>query len=140
MFQIRMMVRAIPLQGGSGTEYAVSVLNDTGSNLLNVWDNHAASMGIDKPTYTQYRAPVAVDTAAGTTYRTKTKVQICVMDLTQVPLSDWFEEDCVVVPQTSPLLSGQNMRNELYFATAKGNRELFVGKTKNSIVMALPAL
>jgi hypothetical protein len=59
-----------------------------------------------------------------------------------VPMTPWFVENFVIrddSPNVS-LLSGREMRNWLYFATAPGNQELFVSVKKNGIMSKLPVI
>ena len=58
-------------------------------------------------------------------------------------LTPWFPEVAVetpIQPGTQYRLSGNAMRNHLYFATAPGNANLFVADKKNGITTQLPVV
>ncbi len=61
-----------------------------------------------------------------------------------VPLTSWFSETFVVRDKDSSgidvLLSGMAMRQHLYFATAPGNRNLYVAVSKHGIASELPPI
>ena len=54
----------------------------------------------------------------------------------------WIFENAIVrrSGEMSSVLSGSGIRQELYFATAPGNSELYVAETRNGLIMQLPAL
>jgi hypothetical protein len=45
-----------------------------------------------------------------------------------------------LVEENDSLLSGETMRNYLYFATTPGNDKLYVSQRKNAIVEGLPVV
>lgn len=57
-----------------------------------------------------------------------------------VPLTPWYVEMLRLVEDNDSLLSGETMRNHLYFATAPGNDKLYVSQRKNAIVEGLPVV
>ncbi|KAI7774253.1 hypothetical protein LA080_009030 [Diaporthe eres] len=57
-----------------------------------------------------------------------------------VPLTLWYPELLRIVNDGDTLLSGENMRNYLYFATAPGNETLYVSQRKQAIVDGLPVV
>lgn len=57
-----------------------------------------------------------------------------------VPLTLWYVEMLRIVEDDESLLSGETMRNHLYFATAPGNDKLYVSSKKNGVVADLPVV
>ncbi len=55
-------------------------------------------------------------------------------------LTPWFLEQAGSPQDFPPRLSGNVMRNHIYFATAPGNATLFVAQKKNGIVSQLPIM
>ena len=55
------------------------------------------------------------------------------------PLTEWFPV-VAVETDTGPRLSGSEMRGQLFFATPKGNAQLYGGQTKTALVRHLPAV
>ena len=57
-----------------------------------------------------------------------------------IPMTDWFTEKFVIRPFTpfTYLLSGNKMRQHLFFATAPGNQTLYVAGRKNGLYDILP--
>lgn len=55
---------------------------------------------------------------------------------------DWFVEHAVQAPLLAGTerLSGQGMRNFLYFGTASGNGRLYIAEEKHGLVMQLPTV
>ncbi|KAK7702813.1 hypothetical protein SLS64_009423 [Diaporthe eres] len=57
-----------------------------------------------------------------------------------VPLTVWYPELLRIVNDGDTLLSGENMRNYLYFATAPGNETLYVSQRKQAMIDGLPVV
>lgn len=55
------------------------------------------------------------------------------------PLTYWFKENCVLTDRPNTLLSGETMRQFLYFATQSGNDRLLVSQKKQAIIDGLEA-
>lgn len=64
-----------------------------------------------------------------------------IVDANDSPLTPWYSELAYVLPDNaaSGRLSGNGMRNHLFFATAPGNARLYVAKTRNGLFHELPA-
>jgi hypothetical protein len=111
-----MSVRLTPQRGGDGTVYRIIVINDTGSNLLTLFDTDMSSLG-NFQGYTGWIGDAEVRDASGivNTYR---QVQLLRDD--NLLWSDWINERAVVKPasQGVPRLSGYGIRKVLYI----GNR------------------
>lgn len=69
-------------------------------------------------------------------------VEVQIVNLQGETITPWFVEVAIIVPDEQGLvrLSGQGMRNHLYFATAPGNGMLYVAKKKNGVVSQLPVV
>jgi hypothetical protein len=63
-FQIQMLLRLTPQRGGDGTTHGITVLNDTGSTILTVFDTDMGYLG-DRQWYTGQLGDVAVRSANG---------------------------------------------------------------------------
>ncbi|KAF3898664.1 hypothetical protein GTR04_0045 [Trichophyton interdigitale] len=111
----------------------ITMLNDTGSSLLTVFDTDLVALGIPS-TYGGYGPQIPISTAAGV-LRQNIAVEMQLLDSYGDPMSDWFFENSVVVPlaQGVTRLSGNGIRELFYFATAPGNTHLYVAKKKNGI-------
>lgn len=57
-----------------------------------------------------------------------------------IPLTTWFREMLVLTNDDNMLLSGERMRNYLYFATAPGNDRLLISQKKQAIIQGLEAI
>lgn len=49
------------------------------------------------------------------------------------PIGDWFPASAVFASASQKRLSGNDMRDNFYFATAPGNHHLFVAETKTKL-------
>ncbi|KAK9326561.1 hypothetical protein V1520DRAFT_329899 [Lipomyces starkeyi] len=90
---------------------------------------------------------IANDTGSNKQTIFTTDLIILEMQITEADgtaISSWFEEVAVItVPEPGApqcRLSGNAMRNFLYFATAPGNLTLYVAKKKNGIISQLPVV
>ena len=114
------------------------VHNDTGSNLLTVFDTDLIALGVSELTYWTVEDPTTVHLAAGHSVLMRClTMDIRVLDRNGEPMTPWFPERGVLVKREpgSIRLSGMNMRNELYFVTNRSNI-LFTGRSKNSVFHA----
>ncbi|EFE36018.1 uncharacterized protein ARB_04955 [Trichophyton benhamiae CBS 112371] len=119
----------------------ITMLNDTGSDALTVFDTDLIALGI-APTYLGFGPQTQAMTANGIVLRQVVYVEIQLLDSQRNPISDWILEESVVVPSAegNTRLSGRGMRDCLYFATAPGNQQLYVAEKKNGIVQQLPVV
>jgi len=69
-------------------------------------------------------------------------VEMQLLDVHGNPVSDWFVEHAVQAPlfADTERLSGQGMRNFLYFGTAPGNGRLYMAEKKHGLVRQLPTV
>ncbi|ODQ70281.1 hypothetical protein LIPSTDRAFT_74529 [Lipomyces starkeyi NRRL Y-11557] len=88
--------------------------------------------------------PTFLSTASGGIYRQQIILEMQITEADGTAISSWFEEVAVItVPEPGApqcRLSGNAMRNFLYFATAPGNLTLYVAKKKNGIISQLPVV
>ncbi|KAM5436677.1 hypothetical protein McanMca71_001793 [Microsporum canis] len=119
----------------------VTMLNDTGSNMLTVFDTDLIALAIP-PTYGGFGSYVSMSTAGGQVQRQHIVVEVQLLDSQGNPVSDWVLEHGIVTPASlgTARLSGDGMRQYLYFATAPGNAHLYVAEKKNGIVQQLPVV
>lgn len=117
------------------------MLNDTGSNTLTVFDTDIAALAIP-PIYPGFGANVPITTASGTVRRQQITVEVQLLDSQGNAVSDWILEEGIVTPAAvgATRLSGDGIRQSLYFATAPGNRHLYVAEKKNGIIEQLPVV
>jgi hypothetical protein len=89
--------------------------------------------------YGGWSNPVTIVTANGTVNRESLTVELQLRKPDTTPASDWFRESAVLVQQGN-YLTGGRIRRHFYFATAPGNRHLFVAQKKNGLMSILPAV
>ncbi|KJR83388.1 uncharacterized protein SPSK_04644 [Sporothrix schenckii 1099-18] len=112
--------------------------NDTGSTLQTLTPMDVAALGVDPDSLAN---EVFVTTAAGIVPLKTMSITMQMLrpNLPWNPMTRWFSEVAVINPQATERLSGLEMRNHLYFATAPGNRMLYVSSTKTALRDILPA-
>ena len=93
-----MLVRLTPQQGGDGTVHRIIVINDTGSNLLTLFDTDMSLLG-NLQGYTGWRGDATVTNASGITnnYR-RLRVQVQLVRDDDSPWSNWIDELAVIKP------------------------------------------
>ncbi|EGD93302.1 hypothetical protein TESG_00849 [Trichophyton tonsurans CBS 112818] len=89
-------------------------------DLLIVFDTDLIILGIP-PTYMGFGPPIGIVTAGGSV-----RVEIQLLNFQSEPIPGWTFEEAVVVlsSEGAVRLSGNGMRQCLYFATAPGNTQL----------------
>jgi len=120
---------------------AVTISNDTGSDAQTIYpaDLHA----LRAYWYHGPKSNIPVLVAGGQwVWKVRIEIEMQIVKLDGTPLTPWFREAALITPQTpsTSLLSGNAMRNHLYFATAPGNATLYVAAKKNGIVAQLPTV
>ncbi|KAI5865345.1 hypothetical protein GGS23DRAFT_558795 [Durotheca rogersii] len=127
-------------------ETTIEICNDTGSNIQSVHRGDLQAIGAD-PANPQFTIPtnrVDVKLAQGqstTSMLLRIQMRLLAVQGAQLaPLTEWFQVDAVLDDTGGLRLSGHEMRHYLYFATAKGNSELYVGQTKTALQKRLPAV
>ena len=118
-------------------------MNDTGSDIQTVFDADLGNLHYNPTTYAGPLSPSVINTANGPIARYTIMIEIRLFNENAEPLTDWFFDEAVVTPNVpnpgQSRLSGSEMRNLLYFATAPGNTHLFNAETKSGIISQLPA-
>ena len=85
----------------------------------------------------------SIGTANGVVSRRRIAIETQILKADGTAITPWFWEVAVDTPLQSGMqwrLSGNAMRNHLYFATAPGNANLFVAEKKNGITTQLPVV
>jgi hypothetical protein len=113
-FQLRMLLRLMPQRGGDGTVHGIIAMNDTGSDVLTLFDTDMPHLG-NIQAYAGWRGQTAVRNANGT-------IDICPEILVQVqlarddssPWSDWIDDLAIVRPARPGVarLSGVGIRED----------------------------
>ena len=82
-----------------------------------------------------------INTANGIVLRDKMKMEMKIVSVAGQELTPWFIEDAIVQPVVSGSLrlSGNAMRQYLFFATPKGNDRLYVSQRKAGLIRDIPA-
>jgi hypothetical protein len=127
-----MLLRLLPEQGGDGTISGIIVMNDTGSDVLTLFNTDLAELG-NIQAYAGWLGMAAISGANGA-------IDWCPMLAVQVQLvrndlsswSEWIDETAIIRPLVPGILrlSGVGIREQLYFGTAPGNATLAVSATK----------
>lgn len=117
---------------------AVPIMNDTGSNMQIILPGDLVALQHNPAT-----SPLGVthiQTAGGMVARPVVDVEVQIMGANGFAMTDWLQERAVVGVPGDFRLSGNVMRNHLYFATAPGNTELYVAVKKHGLTTLLPAV
>lgn len=120
------------------TTTAISIANDTGSNVQTI---HVADLfSLPYHPDTTSTELVQLHTPVGRALRFMLDIEIQITKLDGVALTDWFPERAIIGPPGSRRLSGDAMRNHLYFATAPGNTTLYISANKHGLTSQLPVV
>jgi len=134
-----MLLRLIPAYGGDGTTHRITVMNDTGSNILTLFTTDILQLG-NMQGYAGWLASMGVTDATGTvTVFPTIRVQVQLVRDGNTPWGNWIDE-LAIVKQPGPnvmRLSGFGIRNALYLGTAPGNHVLAVAATKGGMASLL---
>jgi hypothetical protein len=129
----------MPNQGGDGTVHAVIAMNDTGSNVLSLFDTDMPYLG-NLQGYAGWLGNTMIRYANGTVnMRPMILVQVQLVRDDNSPWSEWIEERAILQPLSPgvPRLSGVGIRRALYLATAPGNHFLAAAATKGGLASLL---
>ncbi|KAK9319578.1 hypothetical protein V1517DRAFT_348948 [Lipomyces orientalis] len=122
----------------------VSIANDTGSDRQTIFATDLAFLDYNPYTYTGRLGPIFMSTASGGIYRKQIFIEMQISRADGTAVSPWFAEIAVITPAQPGVpqyrLSGNAMRNFLYFATSPGNTTLYVAEKKNGIISQLPVI
>ena len=118
-------------------------MNDTGSNVQTIFPTDLAALGYDQLTYQGLLGPLCIETANGVVFQEVIVIEMQIVKADGTAITPWFSENAVITPLQAGIqdrLSGNAMRNHLYFATTPGNASLFVAEKKNGIITQLPVV
>ncbi|KAI9781392.1 MAG: hypothetical protein M1839_005986 [Geoglossum umbratile] len=110
------IMKLTPGLGGDGTVYGITAMNDTGSDVLTIFDVEMPHLGIYQG-YAGWLGPVMIVGAGGVVgIYPKIRVQVQLVRDDNTPWSDWVTEDAMVRPIAPgvPRLSGLGIREALY--------------------------
>jgi hypothetical protein len=130
-----MLLRLIPHRGGDGTTYGIIAMNDTGSDILSLFDTDMPHLG-NVQGYGGFIGNVAIRFANGAiNIYPKVLVEVQLVKNDGSPWSNWIEEEAIVQPLHPGLtrLSGLGIRRALFIGTAPGNHFLAVAATKGGL-------
>jgi hypothetical protein len=134
-----MLLRLTPALGGDGTVHGIVTMNDTGSDVLSVFNTDLTLLGNNNG-YNGWGFLAFITDANGTVTALPTiSVQVQLVRDNNTPWSDWIDE-VAIVRQVAPnlsRLSGAGIRNHLYLGTAPGNHRLAVAATKGGLTSLL---
>lgn len=116
----------------------VMLLNDTGSTSQSVFQSDLSTLGLT-PQYGGLGNIVSVVTANGQVDQRSIWIQVQLLRTDGTAVSDWIDEMGIIStePETTRL-TGDLIRNHLYFATAPGNQYLYVAEKAHGILSQLP--
>jgi hypothetical protein len=139
ILQIRMLLRLTPALGGDGTVLGIIAMNDTGSEILTLFDTDLPLLG-NSQGYNGWIGPAAVVDATGTVTVFPTMfVQVRPVRDDNTPWGNWIDEEAIVKQPALGVsrLSGVGIRHHFYLGTAPGNHHLAVAATKGGLASLL---
>jgi hypothetical protein len=121
----------------------ISVLDNTGSSYIEIFDTNRIALGIDQGLL-NIHPPVTLVTASVPVQRCVIYLKAMLLDRTNAaPVGDWVDIMAVVIPRppSRERCSGMFVRKCLYMATAPdGQGLLYVAAKKSGIVAHLPVV
>jgi hypothetical protein len=134
----------VQLGGNANVLTYVSIANDTGSDVQTVFTTDLANLQYDPNIYRGNLPAIYVNTAGGVVLRQRIILEVQLLKADGSVVSPWIQEVGVITAVQQGVqqyrLSGNAMRNFLYFGTAPGNAQLYVAEKKNGLVSQLPVL
>jgi hypothetical protein len=130
-----MLLRLTSDHGGDGTVHGIIAMNDTGSDMLTLFNADLAVLG-NIQGYSSWQVPTGVIDANGTTTVFPTiVVQVRLVREENTPWGNWVNEVAIVkqLGPNVPQLSGIGIRGHWYIGTAPGNHLLAVGTTEGGL-------
>jgi hypothetical protein len=130
-----MLLRLKPDQGGDGTVYGIIAMNDTGSDILSLFDADMLYLG-NLQGYSGWLGNIGIRFANGIVNSYPAiLVEVQLVRDDDSPWSNWIEEVAMVQPLLLSVsrLSGIGIRGALYIGTAPGNHFLAVATTKGGL-------
>lgn len=118
-------MRLSPNLGGDGTAMRVLLLNHTGSTSQSIFQSDLSTLGLT-PQYGGLGNMVPVITANGQVDQRSIWIQVQLVRADGTSVSDWIDEMGIIstAEPATMRLTGDLIRNHLYFATAPGNQYL----------------
>jgi hypothetical protein len=135
-----MLLRLTPHLGGDGTIYRITVMNDTGSDILTLFANDVLQLG-NTQGYAGHHGVVSVRDASGVIHTIpQILVQVQLVRNDGTPWGNWINERALIRQSSAgvPRLSGVGIRCVLYIGTGPINRLLAVAATKGGLGSLLP--
>ena len=128
-----MEVRLCPELGGDGTRHGINVLNDTGSEILMIFNTILGNYG----QYTGWLGHVFIGGCSGVVemlFSLQVDIRLVRPD-SLVPWGNWLREEAIIRHPARGVarLSGSLMRGHLFFGTRPGNYEVAVSDTKGGL-------
>jgi hypothetical protein len=109
-----MLLRLTPGLGGDGTIIGIIAMNDTGSDILTLFNTDLLALG-NTQGYHGWLGRTGIMDATGTiTFFPRILVQVQLVRDDDTPWSDWIAEDAIVKQHGAPRLSGVGIRHVLY--------------------------
>jgi hypothetical protein len=130
-----MLLGLTPQRGGDGTVHGIIAMNDTGSEILTLFNTDITHLGTFQG-YTGWLGQVGILDANGTIVNYPwLEVQVQLVRDDDSPWSNWINEQAIVKPISPNVsrLSGYGLRGALYLGTAPGNTVLAVAATKGGM-------
>lgn len=140
--QIGVQVRCPATVGGDPDNvWNMDILNDTGSDVQTIPSVIWNGINIMNVVPTTVDVSLA-DGSSCEAFRVIAEIRVMnqgIVDAaTWEPLTDWFEEDCVIRDNCA-LLSGRMMRKNVFIASSPHSNSLFLANTKTALMGILPA-
>lgn len=110
----------------------VPIANDTGSNVQTLFDTDLSALQCDQLGYNGFLGGASVELAFGSMQCDMALIELQIIDENGLQITPWFSETAIIKAEElgAVRLSGEAMRNYLYFATAPGNNRLYISQKK----------
>jgi hypothetical protein len=138
-----MKLRLLKNKGGNGAEHDITVLSDSGSNIISILSTDLKRLGKSPAFLKDYRSWNSVSAVYNsddvTRYCPGLLVQIQLVNRKLSQKSNWIYEQAILKPIRPglPRLSGNRIRDAMYLATAPRNKVLAISSTKLELMSIL---
>jgi hypothetical protein len=109
-----MLLRLTPGLGGDGTIIGIIAMNDTGSDILTLFNTDLLALGNTQGHHGWLGRTGIMDATGTITFFPRILVQVQLVRDDDTPWSDWIAEDAIVKQHGAPRLSGIGIRHVLY--------------------------
>lgn len=116
-----------------------ATMNDTGSNVQSLKRSDWNALNTLRKTPDTGMVNTAIGLHTAEHVMMEMRVMTPTSTGTYAPLTVWFVENLRIVDDDDVLLSGEVMRNHLFFATPPGNDHLIVARSRQTLMSLLPA-